>query len=102
MKLVFFQFQGVGITSLSSDVFEYNTKIRYIDVSDNDFTTIPNGLFDNLDSLTEFRAENIEWDCSCSNTWFVPHSVSNNITFVGAFICSNGEPLCFQTVVTNI
>lgn len=74
---------------MTSDVFSYNTKIKYIDISDNEFTSIPSGLFDNLNSLSEVRIENTHWQCSCSNNWFVDFFDKNNVILFGENICSN-------------
>jgi len=83
--------QGASIATVTSDVFRYNTKLRYIDIGDNTFNRIPYDLFENLDTLSEFRASNIDWKCSCSNTWFVAYAQNRNITLIGDFVCSSGK-----------
>ncbi|KAL4220899.1 Leucine-rich repeat transmembrane protein flrt1 [Mactra antiquata] len=82
---------GADIETLTSDTFLYTSKIRYIDVSDNSFTVLPSGMFDNLNSLSEVKVYNIEWSCSCTDNWFVDYATTNNINMYGDFMCSNVE-----------
>ncbi|XP_045161800.2 leucine-rich repeat transmembrane protein FLRT3-like [Mercenaria mercenaria] len=80
---------GADLDTVSADVFTFNTKLTHIDLSDNTMTSIPSGLFDNLNSLSEVAMYNIEWTCSCDNTWFVEYTTTNNISMFGDYMCSN-------------
>ena len=75
--------------TIGADVFTYNSKLRYIDISDNTFASIPSGIFGGLDSLSDVRIYNIDWECSCTNAWFVEYVITNNITLFGDLMCSN-------------
>ena len=94
--------QGAAVTSLTSDIFQYNTKLRYIDVSDNQFTSIPIGLFNGLDSLSDVHMYNIDWQCSCDNMWFVEHAVNNNITLFGEYMCADQPGICHDLICSYI
>lgn len=90
-RFIIYILQGVGISSLTTDIFTFNTKLKMIDISDNEFTSIPNGLFDNLNSLSQIRTENIPWKCTCENLWFVTYITENNITLIGDNMCNNAN-----------
>ncbi|XP_060573711.1 leucine-rich repeat transmembrane protein FLRT3-like isoform X2 [Ruditapes philippinarum] len=80
---------GADLETISADVFTFNSKLTHIDLSDNTFVSIPSGIFDNLNSLSGVDIYNIQWTCSCDNTWFVDYSAKNNISMSGDYMCSN-------------
>ena len=79
------------MNTLTLDTFQYNTKLRHIDLSDNGFTSLPNNVFNGLNALAEVTLYNIAWECSCDNLWFVSYANANNVTLLGDLVCANAN-----------
>ena len=95
-------FQGLGLTSIDGAFFSTNTKLRYISMSRNSFTTIPSTLFDNLDSLAEVQLYETTLPCTCSELWFYGRVESTKMKVYGDIICSSPDSylsMCFLLIV---
>ena len=93
-------FQNSALNTISADTFRYTTKVRYIDLSDNQFTSLPSGLFDGLDSLAEVHLYNIDWFCSCGDLWWYEYAKDNNITIFGDQMCETPSGRFTETRVS--
>jgi len=84
------RFENTNISTITSDTFRYNTKLRLIDLSDNPLASIPSGLWSGLESLAEVTLYGIDWSCTCADLWFVEYARDNNVTMFGDLVCSTG------------
>ena len=79
------------LTSISSDQFTSNTKLRFLSMGWNNLAEIPTGVLDGLDSLTEVRLYDTSIECSCDNLWFVTYTQDHYISLYGDILCANGD-----------
>ncbi len=103
--LQFFEAEQNAITSIASRAFSYsptmqivhlyNNNISYIDpqafagadisvltLHDNNLTTLPEGVFDSLQSLNLLDLSNNPWQCDCDITWLNAWIAEQKDTFV--------------------
>ena len=81
----------MDLTLIDASQFASNTKLRFLSLGWNDFTMIPNGLFDGLISLSEIRLYDTTVSCSsCDDLWFLAYAKNNYISLYGDVICGDG------------
>ncbi|XP_052820242.1 uncharacterized protein LOC128246074 [Mya arenaria] len=78
---------GADVATMTADAFKYSARLKRIDISDNTFTSIPSGMFEGLDMLSEVTMNNIAWTCTCDDAWFVEYAETNNITIRSDLVC---------------
>ncbi|XP_064407916.1 leucine-rich repeat transmembrane protein FLRT1 [Latimeria chalumnae] len=75
----------------------YNTlakmrQLQRLDLSNNNLTTLPKGLFDDLDSLTLLLLRNNPWYCSCNLLWLRDWvKVTSSTVNVRGLMCQGPE-----------
>jgi len=84
-----FSLQGLSLTSVHAALFANNTKLRYLSLGHNSFTTLDDNLLDGLDSLSELHLYNTLLDCSCTDLWFYPHADTTRMKIYGDVICNS-------------
>jgi len=82
--------RNMGLTTIPSNLLDGLTSVRYLDLSHNPFTSLPDTLFANLTSLGEIRMHGIDIDvCSCASLWFLDYAYQNMLSFHGDVVCTN-------------
>ncbi|CAC5391839.1 unnamed protein product [Mytilus coruscus] len=76
------------ITTIGKDTFQGVPQLYNLTLSYNDITSIPESIFENLHALEHVTIWGVQWDCKCSNLWFLIYASNNNITFNGDIVCS--------------
>ncbi|XP_045163910.2 uncharacterized protein LOC123528247 [Mercenaria mercenaria] len=80
--------EGLDLNTLEASMFSNNTKLRILSLGYNSFTTLPSGLFDNLDSLAELHLYDTQLDCNCTNLWFFEHADTTKMKIRGDMTCA--------------
>ncbi|XP_069107229.1 leucine-rich repeat-containing protein 70-like [Argopecten irradians] len=81
--------ENTNIATLQSDMFQVTTEVMSLTLSNNPFTTFPEDLFNSMLGLISVEAEGIDWECSCTNLWFLDYAEANNITLRGDYVCAS-------------
>lgn len=76
------------ISSFQKDTFYSNPKLSNLSLNYNQFTSVPEEMFSASKSLGDVSMWGIQWTCTCSELWFIPYIIENNITLHGDILCS--------------
>ncbi|XP_043912079.1 leucine-rich repeat transmembrane protein FLRT3 [Protopterus annectens] len=57
------------INHIAPNTFPYMSQLYRLDMSNNNLSSLPRGVFDNLENLTQLFLRNNPWHCDCKMKW---------------------------------
>lgn len=79
---------NVDINMVQTDMFKYNKKLRTVSMRNALITSLDTQFLDGMTSVSNINLHGINWECSCSNAWFLSTMTANNITLDGDIVCA--------------